>query len=226
MNGDFDNLISRGDAVKLQLIARLYNVKSNTIYYLDVFGELGELKIRSVRIKVKQDAEPYCCTTARRVPFHMLENVSQVLDRMKRLGVIVRQTEPMDWCSPMVVVQQSEGKLRICVELKRLNSAIQRERYMLPTIDAILHTLADARVFSKLDARSGYWQRRLREDSSKLTTFITPFGRLRCIRLPFLICCASEIFQREMPEVLQWASRCVRIPGLHHRQWKGRGRTR
>ena len=76
MNGDFDNLISRGDAVKLQLIARLDNVKSNKIYDLDVFGELGELKRRSLRIKVKQDAEPYCCTTARRVPFPLLEKVS------------------------------------------------------------------------------------------------------------------------------------------------------
>ena len=202
VNGDFDNLISRGDAVKLQLIARLDNVKSNKIYDLDVFGELGELKRRSVRIKVKQDAEPYCCTTARRVPFPLLEKVSEELERMERLGVIVKETAPTDWCSPMVVVPKSDGKLRICVDLKHLNTAIQRERYMLPTIDDILHTLADAQVFSKLDASSGYWQLRLHEDSSKLTTFITPFGRFRFLRLPFGICSASEIFQREMSEVL------------------------
>ena len=73
---------------------------------------------------------------------------------------------------------------------------------MLPTIDDILHTFADAQVFSKLDASSGYWQLRLHEDSSKLTTFIAPFGRFRFIRLPFEICSASEIFQREMSEVL------------------------
>ena len=114
VNGDFDNLISRGDAVKLQLIARLDNVKSSKIYDLDVFGELGELKRRSVRIKVKQDAEPYCCTTDRRVPFPMREKVSQELDRMERLGVIVKETAPTDWCSPMVVVPKSDGKLRIC----------------------------------------------------------------------------------------------------------------
>ena len=181
VNGDFDNLISRGDAVILQSIARLDNVKSNTIYDLDVFGELGELKRRSVRIKVKHDAEPYCCTTARRVPFLLLEKVSEELERMERLGVIVKATAPTDWCSPMVVVPKSDGNLRICVDLKRLNTAIQREIYMLPTIDDILHTLADAQVFSKLDASSGYWQLRLHEDSSKLTTFITPFGRFRFI---------------------------------------------
>ena len=121
---------------------------------------------------------------------------------MERLGVIVKETSPTDWCSPMVVVRKSDGKLRICVDLKRLNTATQRERYMLPTIDDILHTLDDAQVFSKLDASSGYWQLRLHEDSSKLTTFIAPFGRFRFIRLPFGICSASEIFQREMSEVL------------------------
>ena len=110
----------------------------------------------------------------------------------------MKETAPTDWCSPMVVVPKSDGKLRICVDLKRLNTAIQRERYMLPTIDDILHTLADAQVFSKLDASSGYWQLRLHEDSSNLTTF----GRFRFIRLPFGICSASEIFQREMSEVL------------------------
>ena len=182
MNGDFDNRISRGDAVKLQLITRLDNVTSNKMYDLDVFGELGELKSRSVRIKVKQDAVPYCCTTAGIVPLPMLEKVSHELDHMEHLWVIVKQTWPTDWCSPMVVVPKSEGKLRICVDLKRLNTAIQRERYMLPRIDDIRHTLAAARVFSKLDASSGYWQLRLHEDSNKLTTLIAQFGRFRFIR--------------------------------------------
>ena len=85
VNGYFDNRISRGDAVKLQLIARLDNVASNKIYDLDVFGELGELKSRSVRIKVKQDDVPYCCTTARIVHFPMLEKVSHELDRMEHI---------------------------------------------------------------------------------------------------------------------------------------------
>ena len=53
VNSDFDNLISRRDAVKLQSIARLGNAKSIKIYDLDVFAELGEMKSRSVRIKEK-----------------------------------------------------------------------------------------------------------------------------------------------------------------------------
>ena len=72
----------------------------------------------------------------------------------------------------------------------------------LPTIDDILHKLAGATVFSSLDASSGYWQLPLSEESSLLTTFITPFGRYRFTRVPFGISSASEIFQRVVSTLL------------------------
>ena len=58
-------------------------------------------------------------------------------------------------------------------------------------------------VFTSLDAASGYWQMPLDENSSKLTTFITPFGRYRFTRVPFGISIASEIYQREMSRILR-----------------------
>ena len=60
-----------------------------------------------------------------------------------------------------------------------------------------------SKIFTSLDAASGYWQMPLDEDSSKLTTFITPFGRYRFTRVPFGISIASEIYQREMSRILQ-----------------------
>ena len=198
-----DNLLSRSAAVELQLIARLDTVKTeNDLYELDVFGELGELKTKKVSIQVKADTTPYSCCTSRRMPFPMLNILKDELERMERLNVIKEVTEPTDWCSPIVVVPKSQGKIRICVDLKRLNAAISREKYVLPTIDDVLNNLSGAACFSTLDASSGYWQLALDEESSKLTTFITPFGRYRFVRLPFGICSASEIFQREMSELL------------------------
>ena len=198
-----ENLLSRSAAVKLNLIARLESVSAPDIYELDVFGELGEIKARSVQIKLKRDAEPYSCSTARRVPFPMLDKVSDELKRMEQLGVIVKVTEPTEWCSPIVVVPKPSGNIRICVDLKHLNRAVSREKYMLPTVDDMIHNLAGSTVFSSLDASCGYWQLGLQEDSSKLTTFITPFGRYKFTRLPFGISSASEIFQREMSEILK-----------------------
>lgn len=58
-----------------------------------------------------------------------------------------------------------------------MNKAVKREKFILPTIDDILPKLAHAKVFSLLDAASGFWQIPLEPESAKLTTFITPFGR-------------------------------------------------
>ena len=73
---------------------------------------------------------------------------------------------------------------------------------MIPTLDDMLHKLSGAKVFSKLDATSGFWQLPLDEDTAKLTSFITPFGRYFYKRLPFGISSAPEIFQRTMEEIL------------------------
>ena len=76
----------------------------------------------------------------------------------------------------MVIVEKSNGDLRIRLQPRRLNRAIKREHYRLPTLEDIIPELNGATVFSKLDAKSGYWQLLLHPESSTLT-FNTPFGR-------------------------------------------------
>ena len=61
----------------------------------------------------------------------------------------------------------------------------------------------NAKFFTKLDASSGYCQIKVDEESSKLLTFPTPFGRLRFKRLPFGIHSASEVFQQDMEEIIE-----------------------
>lgn len=109
---------------------------------------------------------------------------------------------PTDWCAPMVPAMKPNGTVRICVGLNKLNDNIKRERYMLSTTEEILAKLAGASVFTSLDAASGFWQIPLSNESSLLTTFITPMGRYCFKRLPFGISIAPEIFQRKMSELL------------------------
>ena len=66
------------------------------------------------------------------------------------------------------------------------------------TIKEVATKLSNAKVFSVLDAKSGFWQIKLDEESSKLPTFNTPIGRFRWLRMPFGVCSASEEFQRRL----------------------------
>ena len=116
--------------------------------------------------------------------------------------MISKVDQPTDWCAPIVAVPKSNGDVRVCVDLTKLNDQIKRERLMLPSVDDVVSQLSGAKVFSKLDANSGFYQIELTPQSALLTTFITPFGRFCYNRLPFGITSAPEYFQKRMQSVL------------------------
>ena len=92
----------------------------------------------------------------------------------------------------MVVVPKANGK----------NKSVCRKRHILPSVEQTLVQIGGAKIFSKLDANSGFWQVKLARESAILTTFITPFGRFCFNCLPFGITSAPEHFQSKMSEIL------------------------
>ena len=163
---------------------------------------LGVLK-EKFKSNLIQVSKP-CINPPRRVPIALQHKIKEELTKMEKMGVIKKVTEPTEWVSSMVAVgKKNTDKLRICIDPRNLNQAIMREHYPLPTIDDITHKLTGAKVFSVLDAKCGYWHLRLDEASSKLTTFNSPFGRWRFMRMPFGIVSAQEIFQRNAHETLE-----------------------
>ena len=117
---------------------------------------------------------------------------------MEKLGVIGKVEQPTEWCAGMVTVPKPNGKVRICVDLTKLNESVCRETYPLPKIDSLLGEIRDSTLFTKLDANSGFWQEKLAENSQLLTTFLTPFGRYCFQLLPFGLKSAPERFQKRM----------------------------
>ena len=201
VNTRTDNLLSRDAAKHLGLVQRIASVQKDCD---PLFAELDEkpANCKPVHISLKEDATPYSVQAARRVPIPLLQKVKEELDRLKSAQVIEEIQEPTDWCAGMVPVLKRNGAVRICIDYKQLNKNVRRERYMLPTLEDVLHKLHGAKVFSKLDCTSGFFQLPLDEESSKLTTFITPFGRYIYKRLPQGITSAPEIFQRTVEEIL------------------------
>ena len=90
---------------------------------------------------------------------------------------------------------KSPGEIRVCVDMRRANQAIKRERHITPTINEIIHDLNGACIFSKLDLNQGYNQLELDESSRYITTFFSHLGLWRYKRLSFGINSAAEVFQ-------------------------------
>lgn len=76
-------------------------------------------------------------------------------------------------------------------------------RAKIPTVEELNPRFANAKVFSKLDAKAGYWSIHLEEESQILTTFRTPFGRYCWKRLPFGLSVSQDLFQAKMDQILE-----------------------
>ncbi|PIK48832.1 hypothetical protein BSL78_14290 [Apostichopus japonicus] len=163
-------------------------------------NKLGKLP-GLVTLKTDGNLRPTVMPT-RRVPLAIRSKLKQELDRLVNADVIAVVDEPTPWVSALVIAPKKNGDLRICIDPRELNKALQREHYTLPILEETLHELGQSRVFSKADLSSGYWHVQLDYESSLLTTFQTSYGRYRWKRLPFGLCVSSEIFQKKLVEAL------------------------
>lgn len=137
--------------------------------------------------------ELYAVNTAGRVPIAFSSNG----ERIRKDG-----SKQSDWeghpANRLVLVIKPSGQVCICMDFKKLNENIKREWFILPMTDEILMKLTGTKVFTSLDAASGFWQIPLHPESSRLMTFITPFAGYCFKSLPFCISIAPEIFQRKI----------------------------
>ena len=168
--------------------------------YPDRFSGIGKLK-GTYTLALQDDARPVI-HPPRRVPIQLREQIKAELERMTKLEVIRPVVDPTDWVSSATYVKKKDGSLRICLDPRDLNRALKRGTHLPPMVEDVAHQLRNAKFFSKLDARSGYWAVCLDEESQLLTTFNTPFGRYCFQRLPFGLKTSQDVFQHAMDQTL------------------------
>ena len=218
VKGSSGSLLSWSTSQKLRLITTTTPLKSvNTnggvdslvAEYSDLFVGLGKLKGYQVKLHIDDSVTPVA-QPHRRIPFHVRKQLEEQLEKDEQQGVIERVDGPTPWVSPVVVAPKPKqpGKIRMCVDMRRANQAIQRERHITPTVREIIGDLNGARIFTKLDLNQGYNQLELAPDSRYITTFSTHLGLRRFTRLNFGVSSAAEIFQNVIRETLSG------IPGV------------
>ena len=212
-DNSYTPLLSRRAAESMGLVTVNYNafdvctVKSDEIQseFPFVFDEkLGSLPGGPAHLTLEADPEPVI-RPPRTLPESLKDSVLSELNRHVAEKTMCKVERPTDWVNQMSVVKKKSGAIRICVDPRPLNLVLKREHFMLPVLDDILPKLSGARVFSICDLKQGYHHVELDEESSYLTTFATPFGRYRWLRLPFGLKVLSEIFQKRL---------CMALEGL------------
>ena len=165
--------------------------------YDDVFSGLGKLP-GEYHINMNKSASPIQ-NSPRRVPIPVKEELKEKISELEKSGISAKVFTPTPWISNIVVVKKT-NKIRICFDPINLNKGINRNHYPTPVIEEIAPELKNAKVFSVVDARDGFLQVSLDEESSFLTTFWTPFGRYRWTRMPFGLKSSPEEFQRRLDD--------------------------
>ena len=155
-----------------------------------------------VHLEVEPKAVPVIIPP-RRIPAALKDKLKEELKNLEEQKIISPVDQPTPWVNSVVVTTKKSGALRICVNPRPLNKALKRETYPMPILDEILPELSKAKVFSTVDLRSGFWHCVLDDESSLLTTFNTPYGRYRWLRLPFGLSVSPEIFQKRVNQTLE-----------------------
>ena len=137
----------------------------------------------------------------RRIPPQMYDEVKAHIQEMLDLGAIRPSNSP--WASAIVLVRKKDGRLRFCIDLRKLNNRTVKDAYSLPRIESILDSLGGAQIFSTLDLKAGYWQVEMAEECKAYTAFTCgPLGFYECDTMPFGATNAPATFQRLMHDCL------------------------
>ena len=161
--------------------------------------DMGRTKLVKYHIKLTDPApfkEAY-----RRIPPQMYDEVKAHIQEMLDLGAIRPSNSP--WASAIVLVRKKDGRLRFCIDLRRLNNRTVKDAYSLPRIESILDSLGGAQIFTTLDLKAGYWQVEMAEECKAYTAFTCgPLGFYECDTMPFGATNAPATFQRLMHDCL------------------------
>ena len=167
--------------------------------FKDVFpDEMTELPpAREVdhAIDLVADAAPIAKAPYRHSLAQNVELENQLNDLLQK-GYIRPSKSP--WGAPVLFVKKKDGSLRLCVDYRSLNKLIVKNKFPLPRVDDIFDHLHGAKVFSKIDLRSGYHQIRIKESDIAKTGFRSRLGHYEYVVMPFGLTNAPATFMTLM----------------------------
>ena len=189
---------SNVDKLKQHLIKRFSAVFTRSTPF-------RQMNCKPAHIHLKEDAVPYAVHTPIPVPLHWKEQAKADLDRDVANGILepVPVGDPAIWCSPMIIVEKSEGRLRRTIDFQKLNSQCIRETHHVESPFKLASQIPAKKKKTVLDATDGYHAIPLDDESKPLTTFITEWGRYRYRRLPQGFLASGDAYTRRYDDLIK-----------------------
>ena len=141
-------------------------------HYPENFTGLGKLKHYKVKLHIDRSVKPVV-VPPRSVPYHLQDRFDKAIKEMVNQDVIEEHPidEPAPWVSCASIAPKPDGAIRVTLDAKNVNKAILSTNHPIPRQEDIKAKLSGARVFSKLDFKSAYWQLELHPESRFVTVF-------------------------------------------------------
>lgn len=142
-------------------------------------------KCKSINIEmniVLADDNPIS-TRPRRLPLLEKCLVHDQVDQWLKDGII--EESESEFSSAVVLVKKRDGTPRLCIDYRRLNKVMIKDKFPLPLIEDLLDRLQNARVFGTIDHKNGFFHVPVAESSRKFTSFVTHNGQHQFRRVPF-----------------------------------------
>ncbi|GFV79089.1 retrovirus-related Pol polyprotein from transposon 17.6 [Trichonephila clavipes] len=153
----------------------------------------------TMRIILK-DEEPVC-QHPRRLAFTERQEVNKQIEEWLNEGII--RPSSSEYASPIVMVKKKDGSSRMCIDYRKLNQKLVKDKFPLPIIEDVLDTLQEAKVYSTLDLRNGFFHVDVDEDCRKYTSFIVPDGQFEFNKVPFGLSTSPGVFQRYVSSIFR-----------------------
>ena len=141
-----------------------------------------------------------------KTPYRM--STPELLELKKQLQELVEKKyirpSVSPWGAPVLFMKNKDGTLRLCIDYRQLNKVTVKNKYPLPQIDDLFYQMRGAKVFSKIDLRSGYHQVRIKEEDIHKTTFRIRYGHYEFVVVPFglknapitFMCLMNSVFSK------------------------------
>lgn len=171
--------------------------------YKDIFclegDKLTVTKIFTPSIAVKEKTQPVY-TKPYRLPNSQKDEVAKQINKMLENNII--EEAKSEWNSPVLLVPKKscndDKKWRLVIDYRKVNNAIQNDRFELGNIEDIIDSLAGAKYFTHLDLSQGYYQCEIDSESRPITAFTTASGQFQMTRLPMGLKISPSTFSRLM----------------------------